>query len=220
MFADRLSMIGNRFDEARQLRSLVNAGTEYRNVLWWEDVTQHGIANDLLRALHAAHRTAPLLERVAADLTAFHQQVETQVSQEIAAAQYPEEQQARRFERFAPPNAPSHLTSSSTATTLDEDTPQPAVDHRSPGSPHDQRQQRPGSGQLAAWKALPERSKVHAMPCRDGMGLARIAGACKVPELQERSVVGRSTGRRRGNGRTTCAGAGAIVHPINARSRR
>jgi hypothetical protein len=99
-FAEELSRIGNRFEKSEELRLLVNAVTEYHNVLWWDDVTQHGVANELLRRIHAARRTPELLERVTADLASFQQQVETQASESMFQAQKDDEQRARRFDRF------------------------------------------------------------------------------------------------------------------------
>lgn len=108
VFANQLSRIGSRFSKSEQLRALVNAVTEFRNVMWWEDVTQHGVANELLRRIHGAKRTNDLFERVTADLAAFHAQVEMQAAEEQselqrqqAAAQKQEEYRARRFDRSA-----------------------------------------------------------------------------------------------------------------------
>ena len=53
-FADHFSAIGNKSSKASELRVLVNALAEHRNVLWWDDVTAHGVAKDLLRGMHNA----------------------------------------------------------------------------------------------------------------------------------------------------------------------
>jgi len=100
-FADHLSAIGNRFTKAHELRVLVNALTEYRNVLWWEDITAHGVGNELLRGMHQARRTSELFDRVTSDLETFREQVETQATQELSASTQADEERSRRFERFA-----------------------------------------------------------------------------------------------------------------------
>jgi hypothetical protein len=99
--ADHLSAIGNRFTKARELRPLANALTEYRNGLWWEDITAHGVGNDLLRGIHEARRTAELFDRVTSDLEAFREQVETHAAHELTASVQADEERSRRFERFA-----------------------------------------------------------------------------------------------------------------------
>jgi hypothetical protein len=100
-FADRLADLGDRFEKSAELRDLVNAVTEFRNVLWWEDVTRHGVGNESLSRAQQQHRTPQLLERVTADLAFFHQQVDTQAAERTAEASAREETRGRRFDRFA-----------------------------------------------------------------------------------------------------------------------
>ena len=100
-FADRLGAIGDRFEKSGSFKALVNNVTEFRNVLWWEDVTLHGAANQLLDRLHSAHRTPTLFSRIVSDLDAFRQQVEAQALEASVAVQVLEEKRARQFDRFA-----------------------------------------------------------------------------------------------------------------------
>lgn len=100
-FANRLARIGNRFEKSVEFRSLVNEVTEFRNVFWWENVTRHGTANDILKHLHAAHRTPHVFSRVIADLDAFRQQVEAQALEASLALQTSEERRSRKFEHAA-----------------------------------------------------------------------------------------------------------------------
>jgi hypothetical protein len=99
-FAGQLSRIGSRFEKSQELRALVNALTEYRNVLWWDDVARHGLANNLLQNMQAAWHTPELFERVSTDLEAFRQQVETQAAEMLTRSQEEEERRARRFNNF------------------------------------------------------------------------------------------------------------------------
>lgn len=100
-FANRLARIGNRFEKSVEFRSLVNEVTEFRNVFWWEDVTRHGPANEILRQLHNAHHTPQLFARVVDDLEAFRQQVEAQALEASLSLQMAEERRARFFEHSA-----------------------------------------------------------------------------------------------------------------------
>lgn len=75
--------------------------TEFRNVLWWEDVTRHGNENTILEQLHAAHRTPRLFARVVTDPEAFRQQVEAQALEKSVQIQELEENRSRRFEHTA-----------------------------------------------------------------------------------------------------------------------
>jgi hypothetical protein len=100
-FANRLAHIGNRFEKSRQYRRLINEVTEFRNVFWWENVTRHGNANQILQQLHAAHGTSQLFSRVIADLDAFRQQVEAQALEASVQVQATEERRSRRFEHAA-----------------------------------------------------------------------------------------------------------------------
>ena len=100
-FADRLGAIGDRFEKSSSFKALVNNVTEFRNVFWWEDVTLHGVANQLLDRLHSAHRTPSLFARVVSDLDAFRQQVEAYALEASVAVQVLEEKRARQFDRFA-----------------------------------------------------------------------------------------------------------------------
>lgn len=100
-FAERLTRIGDRFEKSLEFRRLVNAVTEFRNVLWWEGITRHGNANTLLDQLHHAHHTARLFNRVIADLDAFRQQVEGHALEAAVGVQIAEEKRARRFEHAA-----------------------------------------------------------------------------------------------------------------------
>jgi hypothetical protein len=100
-FANHLARIGNRFEKSLEFRQLVNEVTEFRNVFWWEGVTRHGNANDILDRLRAAHRAPRLFTRVVADLEAFRQQVEAQALEALARVQDREENRSRRFEHAA-----------------------------------------------------------------------------------------------------------------------
>jgi hypothetical protein len=100
-FADRLARIGNRFEKSVEFRSLVNEVTEFRNVFWWDHVTRHGVANNILRQLHDAHRTPQAFARVIADLDAFRQQVEAQALEASLRLQTAEERRSRKFEHAA-----------------------------------------------------------------------------------------------------------------------
>ena len=100
-FANRLARIGDRFEKSSEFRRLVNEVTEFRNIFWWENVTRHGNANNILEQLQAAHHTPRLFARVVADLEAFRQQIEAQALEASAAAQAREETRARRFEHAA-----------------------------------------------------------------------------------------------------------------------
>ncbi len=100
-FADRLARIGNRFEKSAEFRKLVNEVTEFRNVFWWDDVTRHGIANEILNRLHAAHRTPSLFARIVTDLDAFRQQVEANALEASVQLQEVEEKRSRTFEHAA-----------------------------------------------------------------------------------------------------------------------
>jgi hypothetical protein len=100
-FADRLGAIGDRFEKSNSYKALINSVTEFRNVFWWDDVTLHGAANELLDRLHSAHRTPSLFSRVTSDLDAFRQQVEAYALEASVAIQELEEKHARQFDRFA-----------------------------------------------------------------------------------------------------------------------
>lgn len=100
-FAERLARIGDRFEKSLEFRSLVNEVTEFRNVFWWEHVTRHGTANDILRHLHGIHRTPQVFTRVISDLDAFRQQVEGQALEASLRSQVTEERRARTFEHAA-----------------------------------------------------------------------------------------------------------------------
>jgi hypothetical protein len=100
-FAYRLAQIGNRFEKSIEFRSLVNEVTEFRNIFWGERVTRHGIANDILRRLHDAHRTPQVFSRVISDLDAFRQQVEAQALEISLALQVAEERRSRKFDHAA-----------------------------------------------------------------------------------------------------------------------
>jgi hypothetical protein len=100
-FANRLARIGDRFEKSLEFRRLVNEVTEFRNVFWWESVTRHGNANNILDQLHAAHRTPRLFTRVIADLEAFRQQVEAQALEASVQIQVMEEKRSRRFDHAA-----------------------------------------------------------------------------------------------------------------------
>ena len=72
----------------------------FRNRLWWDDVSGHGQANDLLRAAQAQLRTPDLFERVASDLVAFRSAVDTKVLEQTRAAQEDLAQSQARFQRL------------------------------------------------------------------------------------------------------------------------
>ena len=100
-FANRLARIGNRFEKSAEFRRLINEMTEFRNVFWWEHVTHHGAANEILLRLHDAHRTSELFDGITTDLDAFKQQVEAQALEASVRLQELEEKRARRFEHTA-----------------------------------------------------------------------------------------------------------------------
>lgn len=97
-FSDRLARIGNRFEKSVEFRRLVNEVTEFRNVFWQEHVTCHGLANNVLKQLHAAHGTPQVFARVIADLDAFRQQVEAQALEDSLKLQIADERRSRMFE--------------------------------------------------------------------------------------------------------------------------
>ncbi|MGH3217461.1 MAG: phage holin family protein [Streptosporangiaceae bacterium] len=100
-FANRLARIGNRFEKSAEFRRLINEMTEFRNVFWWDHVTHHGAANEILLRLHDAHRTPELFDWITADLDAFKQQVEAQALEASVRIQELEEKRARTFEHTA-----------------------------------------------------------------------------------------------------------------------
>jgi hypothetical protein len=100
-FASRLSSIGGRFEKSQEFRDLVNEVTEFRNILWWETVTRHEVANSILAKLHAAHRTPQLFAQVVSDLDAFGRQVEAHAFENSTRAQMSVERRSRRFDRAA-----------------------------------------------------------------------------------------------------------------------
>jgi len=100
-FANHLAHIGNRFEKSQQYRRLVNEVTEFRNVFWWENITRHGNANQILERLHCAHGTSRLFSHVIDDLDAFRQQVEAQALEASLQVQATEEKRSRRFEHTA-----------------------------------------------------------------------------------------------------------------------
>lgn len=100
-FANRLARVGNRFEKSAEFRRLVNEMTEFRNVFWWDHVTHHGAANEILLRLHDAHRTPELFDSVTTDLDAFKQQVEAQALEVSVRIQQLEEKRARKFEHTA-----------------------------------------------------------------------------------------------------------------------
>jgi hypothetical protein len=100
-FANRLAGVGDRFHERDTLRDLSHDVTEFRNVYWWDDVTLHGPANKLLRALQSANRTNELFARVVEDLSDFKRQVDAEAAERAAQAQELEERRSRRFDQLA-----------------------------------------------------------------------------------------------------------------------
>ena len=100
-FANRLARIGNRFEKSAEFRRLINEMTEFRNVFWWDHVTHHGAANEILLRLHDAHRTPELFDWITTDLDAFKQQVEAQALEASVRIQKVEEKRARKFEHTA-----------------------------------------------------------------------------------------------------------------------
>lgn len=89
--ANRLWEVSDRGTKADALQALVRDLTAFRNVYWWQDVTLHGIGNDVLERLHAAQRTHALFDRVVQDVGDFVAQVD-------AHAALRAERSTRRFE--------------------------------------------------------------------------------------------------------------------------
>lgn len=95
-FADTLARVGSRSTQANTLRALVDDLTEFRNMLWWESVTLHGVANEILARLHAAHGTTVLFDRVVEDIRSFAGEVERRATLGVAEAQEANRQRAER----------------------------------------------------------------------------------------------------------------------------
>ncbi len=99
-FADTLATIGSRSTQADRLRLFMDDLTEFRNMLWWESVTLHGIANQLLQRLHDAHRTVSLFDRVVNDVQSFAAQTENRVALKLGAVQEENRRLADRLTRI------------------------------------------------------------------------------------------------------------------------
>lgn len=55
----------------------------FRNELWWQHLTEHGVANELLVALHRQHRIPELLEQVRSELGDYMEQASLRASRAL-----------------------------------------------------------------------------------------------------------------------------------------
>jgi hypothetical protein len=58
----------------REIERLAARMNRFRNELWWQHLTEHGVANELLVALHRQHRIPELLEQVRSELADYVEQ--------------------------------------------------------------------------------------------------------------------------------------------------
>ncbi len=58
----------------RKVERLAARMSHFRNELWWQHLTEHGVANDLLVAMHRQHRLPELVEQVRSELSDYSQQ--------------------------------------------------------------------------------------------------------------------------------------------------
>jgi hypothetical protein len=58
----------------RKVERLAAWMSRFRNELWWQHLTEHGVANDLLVAYHRQHRLPELVEQVRSELSDYTQQ--------------------------------------------------------------------------------------------------------------------------------------------------
>ena len=85
-YADRVAELGNPVSEAHALARLERGVTRFRNVLWGEHVTSHGIANELLRAYHEQTRLHRLADQVFGEVRDYASQIQTDSGRRTAAA--------------------------------------------------------------------------------------------------------------------------------------
>lgn len=58
----------------RKVERLAAWMSRFRNELWWQHLTEHGVANDLLVAYHRQHRLPELVDQVRSELSDYTQQ--------------------------------------------------------------------------------------------------------------------------------------------------
>lgn len=98
--ADDLAAVEHRAESRETLASLADRFTVFRNRFWWDDVSGHAHANDLLRATQEQQRTPALFDRIASDLTAFRAAVDSKALEEAEMAQQELAASQRRLQRL------------------------------------------------------------------------------------------------------------------------
>lgn len=64
----------------RRIERLAARMNRFRNELWWQHLTEHGVANELLVAMHRQHRIPELLEQVRSELGDYMEQASLRAS--------------------------------------------------------------------------------------------------------------------------------------------
>lgn len=83
--ADELAGLGNPAEHPSRLAELEEQTSTFRNVFWWQHVTGHGIANDILRAYQTQHRLPELAQQVVNELSDYSRQAQTAAAERTNA---------------------------------------------------------------------------------------------------------------------------------------
>jgi hypothetical protein len=83
--AENVAALGDPSARPAALQDVERRLTSFRNTFWWEHVTSHGHANDLLRAYRAQHRLDDLSTQVTEELKDYSAQVQTALSAQTNA---------------------------------------------------------------------------------------------------------------------------------------
>ena len=83
--ADNLADLEDPIEHPRRLADIERTSANFRNVYWWQHVTGHGIANDLLRAYQLQHRLPDLLAQVVSELSDYSRQAQTDAAERTNA---------------------------------------------------------------------------------------------------------------------------------------
>jgi hypothetical protein len=75
--ADDLAALEDPIEHPDRLAILERRLSRFRNIFWWQQVTSHGPANDLLVLFQAQHRLPALVDQVVAELADYARQTQT-----------------------------------------------------------------------------------------------------------------------------------------------
>ncbi len=85
-FADRLASLGDPARRPRAVERLDAEFSRFRNRLWWQHLTQHGIGNELLLAYAAQHRLHELMAETRSELQDYSRQARLRASRVLNIA--------------------------------------------------------------------------------------------------------------------------------------